>query len=292
MASIRQKLSLALLYYRRLKLQIVGLIVFFLLAVVFVNIHSGFAQKNTQVEELINEGIEHIELEEYDLALQVFDNVLKIDPNNISALYYKSEIYLEQEKFNPALFYAEKVLEFEPKNIQALNNKGEAFAGLGKYNEAHDSFDKVLEIDSTNIEALINKGKTYLKQGLDKIALDYFNKVLEIDVNNYEALKNVGQLLALEGNYTEAVEVFDKILKLNPDDIETLNRKNSAVIQSFEESVTELEQKVERVEQSVGTINLQAIFDGIVTNIYALFAITIIGTIASIVGTAKAFFNK
>src|SRR5918911_1169045 len=79
---------------------------------------------NTPINNnLINEGISLLILRKYNEALNLFDRVLAVDPNN----------------------------------AYALSLKGISLAGLHKYNEALNLFDRVLVVDPNDVKTLTNK---------------------------------------------------------------------------------------------------------------------------------------
>ena len=50
-------------------------------------------------------------------------------------------------KYEEAIEWYDKVLKIDPNDVNALNNKGLALNNLGKYQEAIEWYDKALEID-------------------------------------------------------------------------------------------------------------------------------------------------
>ncbi len=72
------------------------------------------------------------ELEKYEEAVKSFNEVLKHDPNNTDALYFKGDALNSLEDNEGALDCIEKLLKIEPNDENAWNLKGIIFMELGK----------------------------------------------------------------------------------------------------------------------------------------------------------------
>ena len=57
-----------------------------------------------------------------------------------------------------AIQYYNKVLEINPNNVDALTNKGVALSKLNNNTGVIQYYNKVLEINPNNVDALTNKG--------------------------------------------------------------------------------------------------------------------------------------
>ena len=65
---------------------------------------------------------------------------------------------LNEGDIEDALQLYDEILKVNPTHIQALNYKGLALASLGHYEEAIQWYDKVLNIDPNDSDAKYNKG--------------------------------------------------------------------------------------------------------------------------------------
>ena len=63
-------------------------------------------------------------------------------------------------KHQEAIEWYDKALKIDPNNVIALYDKGFALNNLGKYEEAIEWYDKALKIDPNNVDALNNKGSS------------------------------------------------------------------------------------------------------------------------------------
>ena len=74
--------------------------------------------------------------EEYDIALQILDRVLKINPKNVDAIGLYGDIYEHLKKYNEAIDYAMQALQFDKRDIKAHRVLCDSYAGLKDWESA------------------------------------------------------------------------------------------------------------------------------------------------------------
>jgi tetratricopeptide (TPR) repeat protein len=169
-----------------------------------------------EVDALNEKGVALYNHGKYSEAIEYYDKILKIDPNNESARYNR---FL-------AIQYLSKVKE---GYIDSLNNKGLDLSRQGKYQEAIEWYDKALAVDPNYIYALNGKGVALNNLGKNKEAIEYYDKALRIDPNNVYPLTGKGWAFANLGQYHEAIEYYDKALAVDPNFTYAQNNKKIAL---------------------------------------------------------------
>ena len=149
-----------------------------------------YADVQSDINGLLQKGLELNNASKYDEAIPYFDKVLEIEPNNTKALILKGVMLGQLNQSQQAISYFDKVLEIDPKNVAALSNKGSALLQNHQYNESITYFDKVLEIDPKNVAALSNKAAALVKLGKIKESIRYSEAALAIDPHHNQAMKN------------------------------------------------------------------------------------------------------
>lgn len=81
----------------------------------------------------------------------------EIDYNEEAKLLERANDYLSEGEVAYALQIYDEILKLNQTNISALNYKGLALASLGNYEEAIKMYNKVLTIDPNDIDAKHNK---------------------------------------------------------------------------------------------------------------------------------------
>jgi len=162
--------------------------VFSITAVLFAG--SAFAQDMDERSKLLVEAQEPFLKGEYEKAIKIYDEILKIYPTDskifelkgvaLSNLRLESTLAMQPQqnvsprdpsnlnKLSMLEFY--KALEINPNSVLALNGIGLGFGNFGEYSEAERYFKKSLEIDADNQVTqnyLISLEKLVQKYSLD-----------------------------------------------------------------------------------------------------------------------------
>ena len=150
----------------------------------------------------------------YNNAIDVIDEMLDDEmlENKLyySALLEKSFSFRKLGKYYQAIECYDELLKVDENNVNILLNKAEILFILKMYKDSINVFNLVLELDQNNIDALMYLGVIYQNFNNFDEALLNFDRILEIDDSFYNALIYKAQLLVDLHRYDEAIFCFDK----------------------------------------------------------------------------------
>lgn len=134
---------------------------------------------------------------------------------SISDLLHKAQTMLNLGNPKDAMNIYDKILSMEPQQTDALIKKGNILGKLGKYEEAILHYDKAISKDNQNILAIINKGLAhhYLEQY--DIAINCYNKILTIKPNSTLTIYNKASSMIKSNRVKEGLELLSKAIKLD-----------------------------------------------------------------------------
>jgi len=154
-----------------------------------------------QVGALFNRAIVNEKLQNQVQALNDYDAALNLDPNNLDIYQNKSAILEELGKFKDALKNINKVIELSPNNFMALSNRGKIFQALFEHKMAKIDFDCAIKIAPNNSFLYVNRGNFFKNIGkLNEAKKDYL-KALKLDKNSDYANYNLAILLLHEKDF-------------------------------------------------------------------------------------------
>jgi tetratricopeptide (TPR) repeat protein len=234
--------------------------------------------KNNQVEEAIkyldkaidkdklfldayyNKAIAYLSVEDFEKALQCYNDILEIDPSQGVAYYQKGNIILfikddyeeAMELYNKAIFLGEKnsnlfnnialcnekkgnidqaigwndkAIKLAPENIIFLNKKAELLAIIGKFKESLEVYDSVLMKDVVNEEANHFKAILLAQQEEYEAALEFLDTAEELSSNSL--LLKFDRVLIYEklGEIEKAIAAIKVCESLDAKNIEVLKKK-------------------------------------------------------------------
>ena len=106
-----------------------------------------------------------------DKAVVAYQNVLKINPDNLDAKTDLALCYADGTNPMQGIMLLREVVEKNPNHEMAQYNLGILSVKSGQYDKAIVRFEKVLEINPQNAEARFLLARTYVSQGKKDLAL-------------------------------------------------------------------------------------------------------------------------
>ena len=202
-------------------------------------------------EKTFKKGIEYLEYEEWDRAIQFFTRMINRNPNNADALGYRGVAYAIKKEFKQAMKDCNEAVRLEPNNAKTYNCRGIAYRHKGEFDLAIQDHDKAIELDSEYPRAYQARGSAHFeKQDFNKaiedhnkairlkpdywaayhsrgfayqkkIALDQaiedYSKTIEINSNYAPTYYNRGNIYYMKGNFNRAIKDYNKAIEIRPD---------------------------------------------------------------------------
>jgi TolB-like protein/tetratricopeptide (TPR) repeat protein len=152
------------------------------------------------------------------LALNLFDQALKIDPQYTMALHGKGMTYNESGKYDSAMVYYKKLQELDPES-------GDAYLGIGgvfMYSNQPDSslkyYQKALTYPTNEFEpwVYLGIGQVYfMRQNEVLKSLPYYQKAIELGGDTWSEInQNYSFPLFYLGYFSEALKYLHNALSL------------------------------------------------------------------------------
>ena len=147
-------------------------------------------------------------------AIEKIGYGLKIEPNNVSFLSFRSEIKALNKDYLGSSIDINRAIELDPKN-------GDLYISRAKLNELKSAnilalrdYDKAIQLDPTNASFFYDRSNYYFNQLMFKESLKDVNSAIIIDSTNANLYVGRGAVCAnlddIEGaifNYTKAIEL-------------------------------------------------------------------------------------
>ena len=116
----------------------------YLNAVVLAGLASStWAQMPTESDVYVDRGIVAYDGKQFTDALQAFQEALRLNPDNINALYYAGLTYMALEQYEPAQAILEQALKLAPNDLDVAFQLGVAYFLQQQYEKAEAPFRQV-----------------------------------------------------------------------------------------------------------------------------------------------------
>lgn len=116
--------------------------------------------------------IKIIHTSNWNLAIERTSSDLKVNPNSITALYFRGIAYYELKEYGKAILQFDKILELDHLNYDALKQKANCLYSLENYKDAIPIFTRLLLFNSEDFQV-------YLKRARAKYFLEDYSGALQ-----------------------------------------------------------------------------------------------------------------
>ncbi|BDQ31179.1 tetratricopeptide repeat protein [Nitrosopumilus zosterae] len=156
------------------------------------------------------------EIDESNVKKEKVEETSLVDSDyNRKKLFKKGINLMADEKLEDAIVVFEQALRIEPNNIETLMKLGYARFHLEDYGEALKIYDKILDVDVTNPEAWNLKGLVHYEQKNFSKALDSVDKAIETDPTYAMAWYNKACFLSLLNQVPESLEALKRSIEID-----------------------------------------------------------------------------
>jgi tetratricopeptide (TPR) repeat protein len=178
------------------------------------------------IEEEAGESIEDIlsrisallEEEDYDGALNLFEEMAEEDRETSDILLLKASILCSAGKLDEARDITGRIRAREPENTRALLVLSTLEGAAGREKEQKAALEGILKLDAGHVPALIGLGNLAIRGGnrSPSAAGDYFDRALANEPDNLEAILGRAEAYRFAREPQKAEELLNNGLKLKP----------------------------------------------------------------------------
>lgn len=147
----------------------------------------------------------------------------KNNKRQISGLINDAKVYFENKQYEQANYLFQQVISLDSENISALNGLGCIAMDTGMVSLAVEFFHYAYEIDPKNITVNENLARAYTKMACYEEAIIQYLCILDFDENNSRAHGELARLNYQAGNTDLALQHYQYAFDMNPEDPRNFN---------------------------------------------------------------------
>jgi len=167
---------------------------------------------NATVERLIQEALSHQHAGRLGIALPIYEEVLRQDPQNPQANFSLGIAAYQQGQLGPAIEHFKRAAKKAKKHPQVHQLLGLALLNAGDLAGARESLKKAVALQPKESQFHAQLGDVYRLERRAVLARQSLSKALQLDPENGYALLGMGQLEITVGNVAEAQTWFEKAI--------------------------------------------------------------------------------
>jgi lipoprotein NlpI len=135
------------------------------------------------------------------------------------AFYSRGNAYYEKENYDQAIQDYNQAVRLNPSQASAFSNRGVAYASKGDYDSAIENYDEAIRLNPNHADALYNRGNAYKhNKDYDRAILDY-DQVIRLNPNHDGAYSNRGLVRFYGGQFSAAVPDLSRAVGFAPNNL-------------------------------------------------------------------------
>lgn len=167
-----------------------------------------------KINSLMREGSEFFQTGNFEEAVKTFDEVIKLDRDNVHARYNKAAALTGLQKYKEALKEYDKLIKRNKKELDAYRDRINVLLHMKKYKQALKSLDDFEKLSpKEQISIRLTKIQIYHNTDKNESALSEINDLIKEYTDNAGLHIVKGDLLAVMKEYREALAEFSYVLE-------------------------------------------------------------------------------
>jgi tetratricopeptide (TPR) repeat protein/transglutaminase-like putative cysteine protease len=171
---------------------------------------------NASAADLNESGMQALKNNNFQLAVELFQGVVRQEPKHKSAWENLGRAYLGLNQNDQAIAAVKKQIEINPYDQFAYSILGLAYEAELKYDDAIQQFQKQLEINPLDQFAHGGLGELYIKQRNFAAAVPELEKAVALQPQNALLLISLGQSYIATNQTEKGMAAFEKAISLAP----------------------------------------------------------------------------
>lgn len=168
-------------------------------------------------EALHHLAIIFLETNQAELALDLFDKAIKINPDIADFHCNRGNALFRLNRYSESVLSSERALTLLPEHLNAQINRGIALHYLGRLQEAVISYDTVLAVDPHSVQIHANRGVALLHLNRYEEALQNCTIAINLEPGNAAWYCNRGFVLHNLNRHEQALADYEQALRIKPD---------------------------------------------------------------------------
>jgi tetratricopeptide (TPR) repeat protein/TolB-like protein len=171
----------------------------------------AYADKVVPGERYFIYGLDGYITQDYDRAVENFDKLVELVPDDKTAYYYLALINRQAfGKNKKAVDYLNKLIKLDPDYIQAYNLMAYAYDAMGEFDNALKAINEYISLLPDKANPYDSRGDIYAYNGYLDSAISSYKKALQVQPDFEATPGKLGNMYLFKHEYTRAESLFNK----------------------------------------------------------------------------------
>ena len=155
----------------------------------------------------------NLELQQWDYAIETYNDILRREPSNPAALFYRGYANGKQRRYELAANDYRSFLKVAPENVDGMFALAYILIKQGKNKEAMDNYNRIIEIFPDHSVAYASRAILEAQDGFLDAALMDWDKAIEYDSKNIDYIVSKADLLIRMNRKNDARLTLDEAVR-------------------------------------------------------------------------------
>jgi eukaryotic-like serine/threonine-protein kinase len=206
---------------------------------------AGEGTNNADAYELFLKGKQQYRKQEGQLARDLFDRAIKLDPNFADAYAWRGRAIYNQFKvgkgdrstLDAALADASHALQIDPNLISARRALINIYHSTGQYEEGLKQGKLALDTNANDPEAIEGAALAYFRAGMPDKAIPLYQRAISADPTNDGFRSELARCYLYTGEYQKGIDVLSPVLQNQYDGVIWMAVVNYRGLRQFDKAI-------------------------------------------------------
>lgn len=165
----------------------------------------------------LSEAFSNPKVKNYDRAIEVLNNSLKLKKKDINSYISLGKVYLAKGNGTDAIKSFSAALDMDPKNPEALTQKAKVYVLISNNDEGINLLNEAIASDPNYAPAYNELAEVYATMKNYPKAAENFAKYMETSESSVEKQKRYAQILYVNKEYQKAIDILKGIISKESD---------------------------------------------------------------------------
>lgn len=165
----------------------------------------------------LSEAFSNPKVKNYDKAIEILNNSLKLKKKNINSYIALGKVYLAKGNGTDAIKSFSSALDIDPKNSEALTQKAKVYVLISNNDEGINLLNEAIANDPNYAPAYNELAEVYATLKNYPKAAENFAKYVEKSESSVEKQKRYAQILYVNKEYQKSIDILKGIISQESD---------------------------------------------------------------------------
>ena len=178
-----------------------------------LNYSSALILQPENITCLFRRAMSRVQLNEMVLAVQDFENVLRLDRTNYEAVRHMGRFYFSERRYERCIKCFDDIAGVMPRDIESFVLKGQSFEALSQYHDAMRCYCQAIHLDPDNSLMYFRRGCLLRRLNPARAIMDFsLSLLLDDTYENIGAMLHRGLAYIQNKEFAAAVTDFQNVI--------------------------------------------------------------------------------